>query len=1279
MEVPTELVFGVAALVYGTGLALFRLPLPQLRRWGWTLMMHSWSGIAAVTFVGSLAVIKSLIHSYLGGLPYSFPLAATFDDAIASATASRDMAYAWLQTLSYAAIALGAVQAILMLSLIPAWIGVVGIILSAIASYIFSAVFALIAFLTKLLSTVVLFMEGVVSLVGVSEYAAPAMFIIGTILLTIPFARTAGKTLMVLGAALTLILPVAIVAASPPPSYAEKSIAETADIQKLSIAGKEVAELSGGVRYTVYDRENKTLWYPLLIAEPLNTPEIDRSRLCSMLPKYGNLTCDQVIKVLEDILRTPEKAILDTGGGGYYNAYEEGYRTTLTNNTYTRRVWFLNMWITLHDKSPKKITAFKIPEQPDPQVRSCVEPNTGPVCNNIYQVWKVRWEGFWRSTKLYNETGQWMVSANRNSTFIWFTEQAWGTPKERLDVYRIDLPRVRELRWRSNETYTCELDGNSSTVETCWRWLYHTKAYYEGNKSVYFVYLNMPDEEVCYEDLNSGLSCFVRSGTPTWSYTFTPLSNTPTWSHEVMESSFTEIHSNGLIEGYGPYTLEQSIQSVDRNQPLTLTAPTEEKKILVKANQTIYRTSYDGYPETPESLSYEFRIRFTASESTPYLPKVEWDKFEEDERYTRELAAGAYVPDSIMGTTIDTMRREWDSYRNFRQGLYRDGPAHEATRRINAEMLKYRDETWAGNATILDTKIPIAGAVSALLRKYVYSNYSGNGITVSSLPLLMTEEGGSIGILKPIADLVGQAFALGLAVGFLAVVIDSLQALVGGQSIMMGYLFSKVGNISHSLRFFSGFISAVQRISKANIMGRVLARRLEEGMYRAGLEQWKHERKLWEKARLGETSRIKEWMLERLQRVEDRAGIAAATERFLLRSMTRGYVLDTVRRGVFDDEFAEKLVANYTSYLATARGLHTMKAAARAEELVRYVKQSSMAKMRPEEFAGGMRTILDRASRLEKTALVDSFARSDAGKAFFWAYAEKPAGKALKALGSRLSAAGHADIGSTLKQLGSRLEGHVRAPAAFAVAAAGQHPFTGEGVRQVPQPAYIPNPEIGLRSAGLHPVDYPVIKDQSLGGDITDVGKTYSEIKHYGSPSDIKRFEESLENFMTLHANTDTSGFSLAEWLKHDGRPPEPQEPREKGFTVSAKIAVDNRQDVTESVDYYVHDREELSGFIEWLQNIDNDVFRVEKIESVSVYSPEPVKPRDTQPDLGSTLEWYREEYTGSDKHATQVQTKDQTPEWLRPDVTHSTGVDNIDLPSWLNQNGVAGKHEREG
>jgi hypothetical protein len=83
MEVPTELVFVVAALVYAAGLTLYRLPLLQARKWGWTLMVHSWSSVAVIAAVGSLAVIKSLIHSYLESLPYSFPLAATFDDTIA--------------------------------------------------------------------------------------------------------------------------------------------------------------------------------------------------------------------------------------------------------------------------------------------------------------------------------------------------------------------------------------------------------------------------------------------------------------------------------------------------------------------------------------------------------------------------------------------------------------------------------------------------------------------------------------------------------------------------------------------------------------------------------------------------------------------------------------------------------------------------------------------------------------------------------------------------------------------------------------------------------------------------------------------------------------------------------------------------------------------------------------------------------------------------------------------------------------------------------------------
>ncbi|MEM4417726.1 MAG: hypothetical protein QXD32_06695, partial [Nitrososphaerota archaeon] len=509
MEGVAELAFGIAALVYAAGLAIFRLPLPQVRRWGWTLMMHSWSGIAVVSAVGSIAVIKSLLANYLPGLGLNLPLAATFDDAIASATAARDMAYSWLTTISFAALALGALQSILMLAMTVLYITGAGILIATIASYLFGAVFSLLIFIAKVLSGVVLFMEGVVAFVGMSKFVAPAIFTIGLALFMIPFARTAGKTMIVLGAALTLALPVAIVAASPPPGYAERSIAESAELQALSIASRGIADLTGGARYTIYDRENDTLYYPFLEAEPLALPEIDRSKACSNLPKTGNVTCEQVVAIMEDILRsTPERAIFDTEGGGYYDAYSEGYRLTFVNNTYARKIWFLNMWVTLHDRAPKDITVYRIPERPDQDVVDCVTAPAGgtgyygggyadAMCRQPYLFWKYKWQVFWWSTNLYNETSQWMVAANRKTTFVWFTEQPWGTPKQDLNIYGITLPKVRETRWTEEETYECETDGNSTTVETCSRTIYYTRGDYSGNKSVYFVYLNMPDQQVC--------------------------------------------------------------------------------------------------------------------------------------------------------------------------------------------------------------------------------------------------------------------------------------------------------------------------------------------------------------------------------------------------------------------------------------------------------------------------------------------------------------------------------------------------------------------------------------------------------------------------------------------------------------------------------------------------------------------------------------------------------------------------------------------------------------
>jgi hypothetical protein len=532
MEGTAELAFGIAALVYAAGLALFRLPLLQVRRWGWTLMMHSWSGVAVLTVLGSFAVLKGVMANFVSDIGYGWALAATFDDAIQSATMARDMALAWVNTINIAAIALGSLMSIIMLALLPTWVTGVGVLLSAIASFIISSVFGTLIFMQKLLAGVILFMEGVVAFVGLMQVAAPAMFVAGLIAFMIPFARRLGKTFMVMGAVFTIALPVAIVAAAPPPGFAERRIMETADMQALGIASKAVADLQGGVRYTAYDRENDTIWYPFLLAEPLKTPEVDRDKVCGKIPRGANYTCEQLLAIIEEILKTPEKTVFDTGGGGYYNAYDEGYRTTLMNATYGRKVWFLNMWVTLHDKGPKDVTVHEVPSQPDPQARECAMAtgNNGGLassCENAYLMWKTRWENFWRSTNLYNETSEWMVAENRNSTFVWFTEQPWGTPKEDLNKYEVKVEKKRESRWRECDEWVDD-DNDPETPEVCVRWRYYTQVYYHGNKSTYFVYLNMSDSQECWEadptDIwfgGLGKICVTKKGRPDWSYEIT--------------------------------------------------------------------------------------------------------------------------------------------------------------------------------------------------------------------------------------------------------------------------------------------------------------------------------------------------------------------------------------------------------------------------------------------------------------------------------------------------------------------------------------------------------------------------------------------------------------------------------------------------------------------------------------------------------------------------------------------------------------------------------------
>jgi hypothetical protein len=274
------------------------------------------------------------------------------------------------------------------------------------------------------------------------------------------------------------------------------------------------------------------------------------------------------------------------------------------------------MWVTLHDKAPRSVTVYKIPERPDAQAMECVRGDgwydtglwtTGHggglanKCEHAYLMWKSRWENFWRSTKLYNETSEWMVSENRNSTFVWFTEQPWGTPKEDLNKYEVRVEKKRESRWEEVERYECELDGNPETKETCTRTRYYTSAYYHGNKSTYFVYLNMSDWQVCWDTDTTNMGhggpgqvCQTRKGRPDWSYeikdfhgpkekyqpnqieirneTYRHNATLGGYScdlrptHGVFKSNFEEIKKEGFIDDYGPYTLKQSVQSVDRDE-----------------------------------------------------------------------------------------------------------------------------------------------------------------------------------------------------------------------------------------------------------------------------------------------------------------------------------------------------------------------------------------------------------------------------------------------------------------------------------------------------------------------------------------------------------------------------------------------------------------------------------------------------------------------------------------------------------------------------------------
>jgi len=815
MNVP-EIVFGIAALVYGGSLLLFSLPVPRLRFYGWQGTMHSLTAVVVLALAGSLSLVKAYAPGFVRSLGIVLPLDATFDDALASASSLSGMVQAWIASTGWAGVALGSVQGILMLALTPAMMTGVGVVFATVSSYVFAGVFSTLIFMQKSLSAVALFAEGIAAILSASKLLAPAIFLSGVVMFAVPFMRTLGKTFMVVGAALTLVLPPAIVAALPSPSRAQEEMERTAEIQAYSMATSAVRDLEGGVRYKILSRNNLTLWYPYLEMEAAGPPDVDYSEVCRRLPEA--VSCGKVRKALDGMLSKPERAILDTSGGGYYDARTEGYRLVAVRNEYYRKVWFMNMWITLHDRGPKRIDGSKIPDGPKTAAYTDFVSKEPLKEGGLYEAWKEEWESFWKSAPLYIEHAEWMVSANRNATFVWFTEQPWGTEEVDLNRYTLKLRKTSYLCWTEQEAYTVEeeyVDGGQvkTRAVTKTRVAYHARADYSGNHSVYFVYLKGLD----------------------WDYV---LDGEVGMEHEVRESSFDEILSKGFIEGYGPLELQQSIKAVDRDEPLVLNAPTEERKVFVWRTESRAAKSYDGCPALPDELGYGFRVFFRAGENVqPYLAAVEWRKLDEDEGYIAGLASGDYVQDGTMGMTAGVGREEWGKYRIFRQGLYRDGPVHEGVRMVVQKLNEYRSGAWEENPVAFGG-VPIAKAVSDVFSSKAFQESRGSRIEIPTAGMVLTPFG-AIGALRALSELVGYTAASVMVTLLFSVAVDAVNALVGGRSFAVGFLLSKKPLMGRAMALLGTYASSVRRMARFPLLSRVVARRMEKRMLKDALEQVK--------------------------------------------------------------------------------------------------------------------------------------------------------------------------------------------------------------------------------------------------------------------------------------------------------------------------------------------------------------------------------------------------------------------------------------------------------
>jgi hypothetical protein len=1162
------------------------MPVRQLKAWGRSAFMHSITGVALISAIPGLIFLRSLIAPYVE--PYlGVDISVGPERAFAHLGEYQRLIREWIDAVNLSAIAIGEMEAVLMLALTPAMLaGGVGVLFATIASYLFSSVFGLLILAQRFFSALYLFSQVVGAFLSLVPVIAPGMFTAGLIFYATPFARKLGKTLMVFGAALTLILPPIVVATLPSPDRAEEELRKTREIQVYSIALDKVRQVNAGVKINIFDRngtiehvhggrsfhDSRMLKYPyfkLQLQGRENAPPLIVD--CSTLPP--DTSCEEVAEAVAEMLKQPETGFIDSG----QEKIEDGYRMTLTMpepagpgrraGIFMPDAWILGLWMYVQGDSgkgdePVWIRGDEVREKvPEKEKLVCSDVTCwweGKSNKDIYIEWKEKWEEFWSNApykKIYLENA---VQEGYNTSLVWFTKRPVGSDQP-LNIFVV-YPGVQRLECRITETYQ---EGNETKHK------YGIFVKLSEVPVTYFVYLDgaeysidsdVPVEvrevnatelagkvvkkaetlslEPSIEVVGNSTPPRIEASPPAhYMLVYFPGGEFQMGEGETCEEAYREYLENMVKDlmlddnSTNPYVddyrrcFEEAISSINQylnftnNESGNYTGP----EVIVEpdeANSTSTPLTgpacVEGGGVMPYPVTIEFKL-IKESPLAPWKPNVEWDKFEEDEKYLSAMASGGIVSEKDIqasGINIETHREEWDDYPIFRLGLYRDGPVHYGQRLVVEKLMEYRSMSWAQS--------PIASMVYNTFKQAAQKASTMapfGGVPIPSIDVLVKGDRG-VTILDAIARLLGHTAALAMALIIFAVSMDTISGLIGGQSVGKAVLASPMAGLMKA--FYGGGMvaGAFRQASKVSVLGHMLARREQRKQLKSAEEERKLDKMKFKEA---DEKRMASMRLPRraVERVKSRVGEGILTIRDRLEE--KGGVLG--RAGSLMIKYSPLSRVSNSYLLSTHRYLlRTDPAyASRHLEQARYVSQMRPVAMTPEKWAQGMAHMIKTApTRLERIALVDRIARDTRiGRNILI----KDALGGLAEEVSRLTGG----------RINIPISRDIKAPAAFAIAAENaSKPLVDDlgGVRP-DMPHVIPASfSVGLITRGLDHVEVPYI--HSREGAIDTLKEIYGSVSFYDtysrplSPDEKSELLQALANTHIEHLRLD--GDIAAGW-----------------------------------------------------------------------------------------------------------------------------------------------------